>query len=533
MTRVLHQSPNCREVLPIALLCLFVALASGCANLREDIVRAPSQAFSDPQQTNLGHSYETAQAKHPRLSAFRLLNNGVTALLTRGALADLAERSIDLQYYIYDADEAGAFLLERLIAAADRGVRVRMILDDFLLGLDDQTLETLNAHSNIEIRIFNPFHDRMRWSRSLQMVLQADSLGHRMHNKVFAVDGQIAILGGRNISNHYFEGAADANFRDMDILAAGPVVRDVGQNFDEYWNSPIVVPVAAFGSSTRVGEAYERFLALRAQALAEVGAFAEYRRHKPEIVRQLLTEADNMTWAPGRAIAEPPVRKETGATKSSSVIAKALAIARQDTQNEITYEVAYFVPGKRGVEVMQDLQSRGVKVRILTNSLASTDVVAVHAGYAPYRDALVAAGVDLHEYRPDATRPEPQGHRMRMGSSASALHAKVVIHDRKLIWVGSANFDPRSRHLNTETGLLIESPALAERVLAGMERDFQPQYSWKLELETVPETSTRQLIWTGERGGKPVVFHNDPDASLWRRVGVGFYSILPGLEDLL
>ena len=521
------------KVLPIALLCLFVALASGCANLREDIAREPSQAFSDPRQTTLGRSYENAQANHPDLSAFRLLNNGVTALLTRGALADLAERSIDLQYYIYDADETGAFLLERLIAAADRGVRVRMILDDYLLGLDDQTLETLDAHPNIEVRIFNPFRDRMRWSRSLQMIFQADSLGHRMHNKVFAVDGQIAILGGRNISNPYFEGEAVTDFRDMDLLAAGPVVGEVGHNFDAYWNSPIVVPVAAFGANSRVGEAYERFLALRAQALAETGAFAEYRRRKPEIVRQLLSEADSMVWAPGRALAEPPVRKETGASKSSSVIAKALAIARQNTQSEITYEVAYFVPGKRGVEVMQDLQSRGVKVHILTNSLASTDVIPVHAGYAPYRDALVAAGVDLHEYRTDATRPEPQGHRMRMGSSASALHAKVVVHDRKLIWVGSANFDPRSRHLNTETGLLIESPVLAERVLAGMERDFQPQYSWKLELESAPGTLTPQLIWTGERGGKPVVFHDDPDAGLWRTMGVWFYSLLPGLEDLL
>lgn len=534
MTFDLHRL---KRTASIALLLLLAALASGCASVREDVRGEPSQAFDEPRRTTLGRSYAAAEARNPGLSGFRLLNNGVTALLTRGALADLAERSIDLQYYIYDADETGAFLLERLIAAADRGVRVRMILDDYLLGLDDQTLATIDAHRNIEIRIFNPFRDRARWSRSLQMFFRLDTLGRRMHNKVFAVDGQVAILGGRNISNHYFEGEADANFRDIDLIAGGPVVGEVGRNFDAYWNSSIVVPVAAFGAArageARGGEAYARFEALRVQARAESGAFAEYRRRKPEIIQRLLADPAEMIWARGRAIAEPPVRQQQGAEKSSSEIARALAIARQNTQREMTYEVAYFVPGKRGVEVMSELAARGVKVRILTNSLASTDVVAVHAGYARYREGLVAAGIALHEYRPDATRPEPQGHRMRMGSSASALHAKVVIHDRKLVWVGSANFDPRSRHLNTETGLLIESPALAERILAGMERDFQPQYSWKLALETDPQTQARSLTWTGEREGRPLLLRSDPDASLWRRLEAGMYSLVPGLEDLL
>lgn len=512
---------------------LLLVVVSGCAALREDVPREPSRAFAQPEFTTLGKTFASAHKAHPGLSGFRLLNNGVAALLTRGALADLAEQSIDLQYYIFDADESGAFLLDRLIAAADRGVRVRMILDDYLLGLDDRTLATIDAHPNIEIRLFNPYRDRMRWSRVLQMILQPGTLGRRMHNKLFAVDGQVAILGGRNISNHYFEGEADANFRDMDLLAAGPVVAEAGGHFDRYRNSSIVVPATALGAHPHGGEAYERFHALRARADAEAGAFIEYRRLNQTLKDEILSDPGRLIWAHGQAIAEPPVRQEEGAPKSSSEIARALAIARQNTRREITYEVAYFVPGEKGVSVLADMVARGVKVRVLTNSLASTDVLAVHAGYAPYRAALVDAGVELHEYRPDATRPEPKGHRMRLGSSTSALHAKVVVHDRRLVWVGSANFDPRSRHINTETGLLIDSPELAERILRGIERDFLPQYSWKLERETDPQTGAKSLVWRGERSGKAEALRSEPEASFWRRLGSGLYSIVPGLEGIL
>jgi putative cardiolipin synthase len=227
------------------------------------------------------------------------------------------------------------------------------------------------------------------------------------------------------------------------------------------------------------------------------------------------------------------VRQEAGAAKPSSEVARAMAIARQEAKREVVYEAAYFVPGERGVEVLTQMAARGLRVRVLTNSLAATDVVAVHAGYAPYRQALLAGGVELHEYRPDADRPAPaSGHRLRVGRSESALHAKIAIYDRKLVWVGSANFDPRSRKLNTEAGLLIESAELAERILAGIEPDFSPKHSWSLALEDRPG-GTRHLVWHGERDGRPLRIDYDPDASLWRSLGVTFYMLLPGLEDLL
>lgn len=196
-------------------------------------------------------------------------------------------------------------------------------------------------------------------------------------------------------------------------------------------------------------------------------------------------------------------------------------------------ETAYFVPGERGVEVLSELKARGVRVRILTNSLSSTDVPAVHSGYSRYREALLAAGVELHEYRVDSPRPIPSTRLLRTGRSDSALHAKVLVHDRRMVWIGTANFDPRSRRINTETGLLIDSEALAARMLTSVERDFAPAQSWRLELETDAQSGARHIVWVGERDGKPLRLAREPEAGLLRQLRVLFYSLLPGLEELL
>jgi putative cardiolipin synthase len=521
-----------RRVRSLAWVIGLAVALTGCATFPDHYQATPSQAFAQPEQTTLGKAFAAPQAQHPGLSGFRVINNGVSALMARAVLADLAERSIDIQYYIYDADETGNFLMERLLAAAKRGVRVRLLLDDYLLAIDDATLAKINAQPNMEVRLFNPYRDRARWSRSLQMLFNLDRLGRRMHNKVFAVDGQIGILGGRNVSNHYMEGEADANFRDIDLLTTGPILRDVEKSFDAFWNSDIVVPVAAFGIVPPSGDEINLSGAGRKESAGAVGPEVEYFSRKSSLVKSMLA-AEGFIWAKGEAVAEPPVRQAEGAAKSSSAIARTLAIARQGAAKDVSYAVAYFVPGDAGVKMLGDMVARGVRVRVLTNSLASTDVIAVHAGYAKYREALLAAGVELYEYRIDAKRPEPLGHRLRLGSSGSALHAKVVIHDRRLVWVGSANFDPRSRRLNTEAGLLIDSEALADKLLSSMERDYALDQSWRLALEVDPVTEAKRMVWHGTEHGVPVRHFSDPEAGVLRHLGVGIYSILPGIEDLL
>lgn len=517
--------PSLRRAL-LACLCAAFLLLAGCATIQRGIPAAPSHAFDRPQDTSLGRAHAAGERRHEGQSGFRLLNNGVSALLTRAALIDAAERSIDLQYYIFDADDTGLFLLDRLLAAADRGVRVRMVLDDYLIGFDDATLARIDAHPHIEVRVFNPYPDR-RWSRTLQMIARHDVLGRRMHNKIFVVDGQMGVIGGRNISNHYFEGEGESNFRDADMLATGPVMRQASVIFDSFWNSPIVVPVVSFGVPALATS--EDALTAWRNRVDDFGPREEYQRRKAEFVRRVLS-GEGLVWASAQAVGEPPIRQAEGVSKSSSEIARLHAVARQGARREITYAVAYFVPGERGVEVLTQVVARGVRVRVLTNSLAATDVVAVHSGYAPYREALLAGGVELYEYRPDAPRPVPAGHRLRTGRSESALHAKVAIYDRQRLWIGSANSDPRSRHLNTEAGMLIESETLAGEILATLERDLAPSHSWRLSLEAAGPG--QQLVWHGERDGQPWRSNHEPDASFWRRFKVGFYRVL-GIESLL
>lgn len=505
-------------------------LLSACASLPGDITLPAPAPLARPETSTLQRAYRQKQSEHPGKTGFRLLNNGVSALLSRAALIDLAEHTIDVQYYIFDADDVGSFLLDRLAAAAERGVRVRLLLDDYLIGFDDSTLARIDAMPNIEVRIFNPYRDRSRWSRPLQMLFNMESLGNRMHNKIIVVDGQIGVMGGRNISNHYFEGEGEGNFRDIDLLMSGPAARDAESIFDAFWNNPIVVPISAFG----LAAPDDSLASIRERGRAGQAAL-EYANRSTEFRQRILT-GEGMIYADGRAIGEPPVRRQPGANKSSSEVAKAMAKARQDSRHEATYAVAYFVPGERGVAALGEMAGRGVRVRILTNSLAATDVVAVHAGYAPYREPLVAKGVELYEYRPEAQRPSPTaGHRIRFGRSESALHAKIAIYDRRIVWVGSANFDPRSRHLNTEAGLLVDSPEIAARLLNGIDPDFSPQHSWRLTLEPddgAPSMEQR-LTWTSSQDGQAQRLQREPDAGFWRHIGVGLYSLIPGLEELL
>ena len=517
--------------LPICLLVLLVALASGCATLERDYPSPAAHSVATPQQSLLGRAHAPVVAANAPRSGYALINNGVRALATRAALADLAERELDVQYYIWDRDEIGIVLMDRVLAAADRGVRVRILLDDYLVAWDDATLKALDRHPNVSVRVFNPYPGRARWTRTLQMLGNLDTLGRRMHNKSFIVDGQVAVLGGRNIADHYFENSDESNFRDIDVLLTGPAAQQAARNFDTYWNSPIVVPAGAYPGepdAQAVARLRGEAAALRAKA---DGPAATYERAKDEEKRRIVSTAP-FQWATAFAVAEPPERIDAESGQGSSAIAREHAVRRQATTKEMVVEAAYFVPGERGVELLGALVKRGVRVRILTNSLSSTDVIAVHAGYQRYRAPLLAAGIELHEYRVDAPRPSPGWGKFRVGASTSALHAKSVIYDRRWVWIGSANFDPRSRHLNNETGVMIDAPELAERLLASAEIDFSDKNSWRLSLAD-PKDPAQGLRWHGLVGGQAAVLDDEPDSGFGRKLELFFYGLIPGLEDLL
>lgn len=515
-----------------------VASVAGCTTLRTDVSRPVSQAVFDPE-TRLARAFAEPLARHPGSSGVAILEDGPLAWLSRVSLADVAERTLDVQYYIYEADETGLILLQRLTAAADRGVRVRLLIDDNNnLGRDLQ-LARIDRHRNIEVRVFNPARYRERWTRPFQYVFDLERANRRMHNKIFAADGTAAIVGGRNIGDNYFNfDREQPNFRDVDLLVVGPAARDVTRAFDLYWNSPWAWPAGALvdGSPTpadaqRLVRALDRYAAQH----------DEYQRAFPDAKRDylqsLLRAHENLVWAPVEVIVDAPGKIEPGAEVRSRV-AQRLNEEWDRTERELLIESAYLVPRRAELARFGDARGRGVAVRVLTNSLSSTDVVAVHAGYRKRRVALLEMGVELYEFQREAAPNRPPRRRLRDRSelldgrsSEASLHSKVMVFDRRIAWVGSFNLDPRSRRLNTEIGLFVHSPLLAERLGDLVVANFAPDRSWKVELDG--EGGRRRLVWTGERDGVLVREYREPDTTWQLRWLVGVLALVPGIDSLL
>jgi len=465
---------------------LFAVLSfAGCASLPTDYPKQPSTAFDQPQTTTMGRFFGEAAATHPGESGFVIIRHGRQAFTARIMLADLAEKSLDVQYYIWDADATGRILVDRLVRAADRGVHVRVLVDDNNLAVKDAFLVALDAHPSIEVRIFNPFAHRE--SHLLDFSIDMDRVNHRMHNKVMVMDNAIAIIGGRNIADHYFGVHTENNFRDLDIATVGPIVPDISDTFDSFWNGDWAYPVRALVNEQ----------ATETDMRAKVATMREHILNEPypyplnadvETLNSELAEIrGQMVWAPG----------------------------------ELLIESAYFVPRKRGVEGLNALHDRGVRIRILTNSLASNDVVAAHAGYAKYRKALVENGSEIHELRPDA-RLGRQEWSMVAGDSPAALHTKAIVFDRESVFVGSFNLDPRSAHINTEVGLYVESPEIARQVADYMDIGALPENSYRVLLD-----DRGNLVWVSEKGGREVRYNKEPETSFGRRFSSSLIKLLP------
>ena len=503
------------------LLTLAAVLFTGCASVPKDYPRTPSTAFPDHASTAIGAYFERTGAAHPGQSAFAILPDGSRAFTARIAMTELAEKTLDLQYFIWDADTTGGILAERLLRAADRGVRVRILVDDLNLHGRDAVVAALDAHPNIEIRLFNPFAHRSR--HLLDFIADFDRVNHRMHNKLFVMDNAVAIVGGRNIGNHYFEVHQQVNFRDLDAIAGGPVVREASGVFDHFWNSPWAVPIKALVERP----ATEADLQAAVQTTRERIAQDPYPYPLDQDVARLRSELtaifDQLIWAPGHMIFDDPNEITTHGRTITMTEGFYRRIERLD--RELLIEVPYLVVRQRGLEVVKRLRDRGVRIRILTNSLASNDVLPAHAGYAERRDELVAAGVELYELRAD---PAVKKRIFSLsGSGRSTLHAKVMVFDRKDVFIGSLNLDPRSGDINTEAGLYIESPELAAQVIAYMDEGVLPQSAYRVLLD-----ADGDLYWVTETDGKTERYDHDPNSTAWQRAKVRFIRMLPVMDQL-
>lgn len=503
----------------ILLPLLLSAVLAGCAALPSLEGRVASSVITDTDDTRLGMAIAPLAAQHPGVSGIYPLADGRDAFAARALLAAAAERSLDVQYYIWHKDITGTLLFDALRQAAERGVRVRLLLDDNNTSGMDQILTMLGKQKNIDIRLFNPFVPRS--PRALAFVTDFSRVNRRMHNKSFTADNQATIVGGRNVGDEYFGAAGDVLFADLDVLAVGPVVDEVSHEFDRYWNSASAYPAQLL--LTRPVEGDTATIAAEADRIDDTRAAGEYvqaLRTSP-FVRQLMERQLPFEWAKTRMISDDPA-KVLDQARPGTGVAENLENLLGVPHKELDLISPYFVPGKAGTQAFADLAHKGVGVRILTNALEATDVAAVHAGYAKWRKPLLEAGVLLYESRRSWEAGDAREQPGRFGSSASSLHAKTFAVDDQRIFVGSFNFDPRSIELNTEMGLVIDSPALAGQLGQAM-RTTIPQRAYQVLLN--PDGS---LYWIARNAnGTTTRYDTEPGASVWKRMGVAILSVLP------
>lgn len=499
-------------------------LITGCARLPKDYVREPSSAWDRPQETRLGRELAGDLQEHLGLSGFHRLSSGMDAFVARMALADVAEHTLDLQYYIFHGDLTGKLLLERLMQAADRGVRVRLLIDDIGTSADDAFVAAFSSHPNIEVRIFNPVAGRSGIARLFSFATEFSRVNRRMHNKMFVADNIVGVAGGRNIGDEYFGARKDVNFADIDILAVGTVVSDMSESFDEYWSSEWAVPVVAFVPKKLRMQDLEDVRERLEENLrsAESSDYAE-RLRESDLMKRLQAGELPLVWASAQIVADQPEKAGNGGKEDSSVrLGPQLQAAVTEVRSELIITSPYFVPGKSGMELFKKLRERGVRIRVLTNSFAANDVAIVHRGYSRYRKDLLKLGVELYELKPvvSADGEREKKRRSLFGSSGASLHAKSFVFDRKQLFVGSLNLDPRSLYLNTELGIVVNSPELAAEMATTFEEIVGPQYSYRVTLD-----EDNDLVWTAEEGGKDVRYTKDPEVGLWRRFSTSVLSL--------
>ncbi|KPK25058.1 MAG: hypothetical protein AMJ61_13035 [Desulfobacterales bacterium SG8_35_2] len=509
----------------ITFLLLFSLLfITGCATLPQNFERSESHALSDTDNTHWGRFLQREKSAHPGQAGFVLLENGLDAFVARALLAEYAERTIDVQYYLYHNDLTGRLFTHQLLKAADRGVRVRLLVDDMGLAGRDLGSAVLDSHPNIEVRIFNPFSRKT--GRLSQLVTRFGSVTRRMHNKSFTVDNQVTILGGRNIGNEYFEADPDIAFADLDVLLVGQVVEDVSASFDAYWNSDLVYPVNVLvGRPPTPPE-----IQTKTQELEE---FIKGQENSPyllalsnsDLANKIRQKNVRFYWGNAEAIFDQPEKIVDDRSRSDDYLTVQFKPYWKRMENELIILSPYFVPGKEGVESLLKLKESGIDIDILTNSLASTDVGAVHAGYAKYRKDLLRAGVEIYELNKNISKKERKGKKRQEGSSKASLHAKTFILDRNWVFIGSLNLDPRSVYENTEIGVVLDSPEMARYMAQKFDANIVA-HAFRLELRS-EEDGGEHIIWHGYENGKKLIYAVDPYTSMWRRLGVWFLGLLP------
>jgi putative cardiolipin synthase len=536
------------RLLSSAVLSVFcLLLLGGCATIPYDYPRPVSSAIYRPETTSLGRKIQTQSVKHQGNSGFFLIPTGVDAFAARALLIDRAEKTLDLQYYIFSNDLIGRFLLDRLVAAAERGVRVRLLLDDWYQTKQmDWWLAAMELYPNIQVRVFNPFgrHRSHFLDRPLKMAFGPKRLRGRMHNKAFIADNCAAIVGGRNIAAEYFGQSQEVNFYDMDVLALGPIASQVSAIFDDYWNCVLAVPIKALMSSQPTADDLQRVRReLHTYGEALTKSTYGLKMQTSHLLKNVESGKAPLIWAQGEALADDPLKSINPEDPArSEKMGRRLKTIIEESHREILMVSPYFVPGKDGMRWLKKMRDRGVILKAITNSLVSNDVPVAQVGYMRYRKELLKIGAELYELKPTLMQLKMDKERSQLGntllqfgaslfqlgsaplfgaSSGGALHAKAFVLDRQVVFVGSFNFDPRSRRLDTQNGIVIRSPVLAREAAWLFTEGSSPARAYRVMLQ-----GGRDLVWVTEKQGHEIRYDKEPMSRFWRCLFMQFQGWL-------
>jgi putative cardiolipin synthase len=495
---------------------LLVALVAGCASAPLNYPKVLSSALSDTEQTALAQASAAWRTPHPELNGFYPLMAGMDAFGARLALMAHAERSIDAQYFLMKSDEAGLVFGGKLLEAADRGIRVRLLLDDIFTTVDDRALVVLNEHPNIELRIFNPISRHGVYA--FNYIGNFRLANRRMHNKSFTVDNQVSIVGGRNIAEEYFQLDSTGEFIDFDMFSAGPIVRDISASFDVYWNHALAVPMEALYDPPDNAQQDQMRRRIE-QAMQETGEATYAAAIGTPLMRAFFAGMLNPYLADAEMIIDDPQKLLEGISPEHQTVITELARYLENAEHEIIIFTPYFIPGKAGIEFLSSLTAKGIRIVLVTNSLATNNHTAVHSAYSSYRKRVLRAGIELWEARGDAARRVLEDGSTELDQLT--LHTKGIIIDRQHTFVGSLNLDPRSIDINTEMGVMIDSDELG-RYLAENAMQRIPETAYQLQLD-----EHNRISWHARIGDQQVIEAKEPQTTVWRRFMAWLLKIAP------
>ena len=521
-------------------LSLLAVAMNACAGKESEVIKSSttdkteSWAFDEPETTYLGQTAGSIAADHGGDSGFLLLDRGRDALSWRLILADAAEKSIDAMYFLWKNDASGKVLMQRLLAAAERGVRVRALIDDSMTESDPEYLALFGAYPNVEVRLYKPFGPKrkslLRW---IDYAAHLKVIDRRMHNKLYLVDGGVEIIGCRNIGNEYFEYPGEFVFRSRDLLALGPVVGTSGEAFDMYWNSDWAVPIEAVVTHVPSAEEAAANKTTLDSFAADPASYPRGFYDDPkQIEAEMVALEEHLLWGKGTLLIDEVPDKDGKPQTHAELDRTGITIGRaaSEAEDEALIQSAYLILEDGGAEGLETLIQQGVKVKLATNSMAANNHLSSFVVYRKQRKRMLEGGAEVYEMRPDAKTERAQftAEELKEHETFFGLHAKTMVFDRKVVFVGSFNLDPRSVDLNSEMGLLVESEALGRAVAESVDNDIAAGNSWQVVLK-----DNGKVAWvTVEDGVITEEFDTEPMTTAAQRAEADALALIPDDSEM-